>query len=104
MENKISWSVNSEKSLEKIYNFIAQDSEIYANKFISDLILTTEKRLIHQPQIDRKVPEFRSSPLSFLRELIFKGYRIIYNSSDEEKTTIIAVVSGRMDIVKQISS
>jgi plasmid stabilization system protein ParE len=49
----------------------------------------------------RTVPEFVDTPMAFLREFIFQGYRIIDDPRDVEQVVIIAVISGRMRIEKQ---
>ncbi len=51
MEVKVNWSLRAEKSLENIHEYITQDSEIYANKFITDLIRSSEAQLSTQTHI-----------------------------------------------------
>ena len=103
MATKIVWSKRSESNLKNIFDYISRDSEIYAIRFITKLIQHTESELINFPQIGKKVPEFYNTPLDFLKEIIFKGYRIIYQPQIELKQiTIIAVLSGRMNIQKSM--
>jgi len=94
------WSTKSEKLLKKHYNFIAKDSKIYALRFISSLIEYTEEYFNRSIIVNgRLVPEFKGTSLSYLREIIYKGYRIIYSSSaDNGQIYIVMVISGRMNI------
>ena len=103
MEKKIVWSKRSETNLENIFDFIAKDSLIYSTRFVTKLVEYTEQELKHYPEIGRKVPEFKNTSLDFLREIIFKGYRIIYQPhTTHEQLTIISVINGRMSIFKSM--
>lgn len=104
MESKVIWSRKSEDNLERIFQFIAQDSEVYARRFVKDLILHVEDFFNSQITVTgRIVPEFENTTLKFLREVIYRGYRIIYNSTNEDgKIHIIVVISGRENIYKNI--
>src|ERR1035437_8523526 len=102
-ETEIKWSENSSKNLRCIYNYISADSEFYALRFVTKLVLATEGQLKKFPLVGRKVPEFNESDLDFLRELIFKNYRIIYNPKKAPKQiTIIAVLNAKMDIPRHL--
>jgi hypothetical protein len=71
MESKVIWSRKSEENLERIFQFIAQDSEVYARIFVQNLILHVEKYFNSKITITgRIVPEFEHSALSFLTENI----------------------------------
>lgn len=98
----VEWSQKASSNLSKIYSYIEEDSPIYAKRFTESLIRKTEKQLSIAPNSGRKVPEFENTPLAFLREVIFKGYRIIY--SFEKTVTILSVINGRMDLENHINS
>ncbi|MFA6923727.1 MAG: type II toxin-antitoxin system RelE/ParE family toxin [Bacteroidales bacterium] len=103
MATKIEWSEKSVSNLNHIYDFIAKDSPTYAKRFVKSLIETTEKQLFKFPLIGRPAPEFQNTPVNFLKEVMYKGYRIIYLHSDSsEKICIIAVINGRQDIIKNV--
>ncbi|MGV6862269.1 MAG: type II toxin-antitoxin system RelE/ParE family toxin [Putridiphycobacter sp.] len=103
MEKKIEWSKRSEINLENIFDYISKDSVIYATRFVTKLVEYTEQELTHYPEIGRKVPEFEKTPLDFLREIVFRGYRIIYHPhTTKSQITIIAVLSGRMSVPKSM--
>lgn len=102
MESKVVWSRKSEDNLERIFQFIAQDSEVYARRFVKDLIIHVEDLFNSKISVTgRMVPEFQNTNLAFLREIIYRGYRIIYDSTnDDSKIQIVVVISGRENIYK----
>ncbi len=100
----VKWSYKASSNLSKIYFYIAEDSPVYAKRFTESLIRKTEKQLSTVPNSGRKVPEFENTPLAFLREVIFKGYRIIYSFEKEKIVTILSVINGRMDLENHINS
>jgi plasmid stabilization system protein ParE len=64
-------------------------------------VLATEGHLPMNRFAGRLVPEFTGTPLGYLREFIFKGYRVIYDPEGSESIVVLAVLSGRMRIEKQ---
>ena len=96
---KVEWTNNALRNLSKIHTYIAEDSPIFAQRFLTNLVLKTDKQLSSFPDSGRKIPEFETTSLSSLRELIYKGYRILYDPTDIPlKVTILTVISGRMDL------
>ncbi|MBI4648915.1 MAG: type II toxin-antitoxin system RelE/ParE family toxin [Bacteroidia bacterium] len=99
MATEVVWSERSSLNLQNIYNYIAKDSEFYAFRFVQKLTLATEGQLSIFPLSGRKVPEFEDTSLNFLREIIFRNYRIIYNPINSPiKVTILAVVNCSMNL------
>ena len=99
---QVVWTAHALDCLADIYHYI--DSEVYARRFISSLVKSVENQLQVFPQSGRYVPEFQNSPLDFLREVIFKTYRIVYDTRQvpDGKVIILAVQHGsRMDIIDQ---
>lgn len=88
MATKVEWTDRAITNLNNIYDFIALDSETYANRFVKALIKSTEKQLSVFPYSGRYIPEFENTPLCFLKEVLFKGYRIIYNPDQVLKKLI----------------
>ncbi|HLG30158.1 MAG TPA: type II toxin-antitoxin system RelE/ParE family toxin [Candidatus Brocadiales bacterium] len=86
---KIRWSKDSIENLKEICKFIALDSPYYANVF-KDRIFEMVEHLESFPEIGRQVPE---SDDPKVRELIYKGYRIIYQIK-EDYLEIITVIHG----------
>ncbi len=101
MAQRVVWSRKSEHNLHAIYEFIAKDSEVYAARFVKRLVISTEEYVPKNKFSGRLVPEFSDMPLSFLREFIFHGYRVIYDPREESEIVIVAVLNGRMRIERQ---
>lgn len=104
MGRRVDWSRKADISLKRIYKFIAKDSKVYATRFVKSLVIHTENILSEEdPMITgRMVPEFEGTPLAFLREIIYKGYRVIYDPTEDDKIYIVLVISGRMSVEKHI--
>jgi len=86
---KVKWSKDSLEDLKEICRFIALDSPYYARVF-NDRVFEMVEHLELFPEIGRRVPE---SDDPKVRELIYKGYRIIYQVK-EDCLEIITVVHG----------
>ena len=98
---KVKWTKNARKNLLKIHHYIASDSPILAQRFLTNLVSKTDSQLSSFPDSGRTITEFELSSLSHLKEVIYKGHRIIYDLSDlPTKVTIITIISGRMDLGK----
>jgi toxin ParE1/3/4 len=105
MAAKIKWSERAAYNLNHIYDYIASDSQVYANRFVRALIRSTEKQLHTHNNSGRFVPEFVDTPFDFLKEVIYRGYRIIYNPTKApESITIIAVLNGRQDMLRNVKA
>jgi len=87
---KIKWSQEAMADLEEIIRYIAQDSKYYAKIFMSRLYESVE-HLKEYPEIGRYVSEADSLNV---KELIYKGYRIIYQINDDDDLEIITVIHG----------
>ena len=86
---KVKWSKDSLEDLKEICRFIALDSPYYA-RVLNDRVFEMVEHLELFPEIGRRVPE---SDDPKVRELIYKGYRIIYQVK-EDCLEIITVVHG----------
>ena len=91
---QIRWSLTAENDLQAVEVFIAKDSVLQAVSFIDRLIESTEK-LSSLPKIGRVVPEFGQESL---REVIFHGYRVVYQLRGDS-VTILRVVHGARNMV-----
>ncbi len=72
---KIIWSQPAVSDLEKLHDYIAKDSVVYADAFILK-ILNAVDQLAHFPKSGRVVPEIHQE---HTRELIVGHYRIVYD-------------------------
>jgi plasmid stabilization system protein ParE len=71
---EVCWSLTASADLQEIEDFIARDSPLHAVNFV-DRIVEAAETLQQAPQLGRVVPEFGRTDL---RELLFRGYRIVY--------------------------
>ncbi len=91
---QVRWSLTAGSDLQGIEDFIARDSVLHAVTFVDRLVESAET-LLKTPHIGRIVPEFNRSDL---RELIFRGYRIVY-LLEENSVFILRVVHGSRDLI-----
>lgn len=81
--------------MESIYEYIANDSKVYAKRYIKSLISSTDKLKII-PECGRKVPEFDNPAF---KEIFYRNHRIVYKLSDNARhIEILAVVHGAQDM------
>jgi toxin ParE1/3/4 len=105
MATEIKWTDRAINNLNRIHNFIALDSPIYAKRFTISLVTSTENLLSKQPLSGRQLPEFINTPVSYLREVIYKGYRVIYNPSNfPTSVSVVAIINGRQDVWQNIKT
>jgi plasmid stabilization system protein ParE len=71
----VRWSQEAGDNLIDIEEFIARDSVERAVRFVDALIDYTEAILADNPRSGRTVPEIGNPDI---RELIYRGYRIVY--------------------------
>jgi addiction module RelE/StbE family toxin len=74
---KIIWTELALEDLKNIYDFIAKDSKVYANRIIEKIISRVDQ-LEQFPKSGRIVPEIDKKNI---RELIEGSYRIIYKTT-----------------------
>lgn len=90
---RLEWTDPAIADLENIQDYLAKDSDEYADAVVERLILSVE-RLESFPESGRLVPE--ASDLK-VRELIVSGYRIIYRLRPG-RAQILAVIHGARDL------
>jgi len=89
---EIIWSDDALDDLEKVYDFIARDSQLFARHQIES-IHNAVGRLLRFPKSGRHIPEFPELPH---REIIIGSYRVIYRYDSVKKVVIVvSVVHGR---------
>ena len=71
----VTWSREAGENLAEIEEFIARDSLERAVRFVDALIDLVEAVLPDNPRSGRVVPETNNPDI---RELIYRGYRIVY--------------------------
>jgi len=86
----VSWSQEAAKNLVEIEEFIARDSLVRAVRFVDALIDHAEAILADNPRSGRTVPETGNPNI---RELIYRGYRIVYRLNGDQ-IDILTVFEG----------
>jgi toxin ParE1/3/4 len=71
---EVRWTPEASEDLQAIYDFIARDSEHYAN-LVFETILSSIDKIERFPLIGRKLPELAREDI---REIIHPPYRIVY--------------------------
>ena len=87
---EIFWTDHALGQLDEIYNYIATDSKIYAQKVIDKLTKATEQ-LAKFPESGRYVPEIEDD---IIREMISGNYQIVYKVYTE-RIDILSVLHVR---------
>jgi toxin ParE1/3/4 len=86
----VTWSQEAGENLVDIEEFIARDSIERAVQFVDALIDHTEAILSDNPRSGRTVPEIGNPSI---RELIYRGYRIVYRLNGD-RIEILTVFEG----------
>lgn len=87
---RVTWSREACENLAEIEDFIARDSLERAVRFVDALIEQSETILPDNPRNGRVVPEISHPDI---RELIYRGYRIVYRVK-EDVLEILTVFEG----------
>jgi toxin ParE1/3/4 len=91
---QVRWSLTAGNDLQDIEAFIARDSIPHAITFVDRLVEAAET-LLKSPHVGRIVPEFNRPDL---REVIFRGYRVVYLLQDHG-IIVLRVVHGARDLL-----
>ena len=86
----VTWSREAGENLVDIEEFIARDSLERAIRFVDGLIDHAETILSDNPRSGRTVPEIGNPGI---RELIYRGYRIVYRLNGDQ-IEILTVFEG----------
>ncbi len=90
MDYKIIWSPDALEDMEAIGEFIARDSEFYAESTVQK-IFEAPQLLIRHPKLGRVVPGISNESI---RELFVFQYRVIYEIKPNE-IHILTVIHGK---------
>jgi plasmid stabilization system protein ParE len=85
--------LTAENDLREIEEYIARDSVLHAVNFVDRLVESTDKLAV-SPRAGRVVPEFGREEL---REVLFRGYRVVYLLRGDT-VTVLRVVHGARDL------
>ena len=96
---RVHWTNTAIEHLLAIYEHIAQDAPLYAQRMIDRLTKRSEQIVLHFQHAGRRlVPEYQASDI---REVIERPYRIIYRVKPEQ-VDILAVVHGAQVLPPEI--
>ena len=93
----IEWSRRARNDLRDLKAYIGKDSPYYARRFTERMVASIET-LDAFPRIGRAVPEAEGR--DDVRELIYQGYRIIYQTRPQG-VFIVTIVHGSRDLAQQ---
>ena len=91
----IVWSTEARRSLRAIQKFIAQDSEVYAERMAARIIERIERTALFPTQ-GHPVHEYPEEPLKEVHE---SPYRIIYGYSETE-FRVVTIVHFKQQLEK----
>jgi toxin ParE1/3/4 len=85
------WTDFAIEDLRSIFDYVARDSRVYANRYVDKLIARVDQ-LESNPKSGRIVPEFNKEEI---RESIEGSYRIVYKFSQDMVTVLRVHHSAR---------
>ena len=89
----VKWTDHAKAQLRHIHDYIAQDSPIYAQRVIGEMVNKTIG-LDQLPRIGRMVPELNEETV---REIPLYSYRILYEIKPTH-VEVLAVIHKRRDL------
>lgn len=87
------------EDLDNIAEYIALDSEYYANDFVKRIVDQVE-HLAQYPEIGRIVPEVNDVQI---REIIYHNYRIVYKVNVDD-ICILIITHGSYDLSSRLDN
>lgn len=90
MDYTLKWSPEAAEDVESIAEYIARDSEFYAQSVVMK-ILVVARQVTEHPLIGRVVPELNDESI---RERFVYSYRLIYRI-EKNAILIVAVIHGK---------
>lgn len=89
---RVHWTENAIKHLLDIYEYISENSPLYARRMVDRLTRRSEQ-IAEFPKSGRKVPEYDAEDI---REVIEKSYRIIYRIKPDQIDVLAVVHSAQL--------
>jgi toxin ParE1/3/4 len=89
------WSPRALREIGEIGEYIARDKPEAANRWV-EVLMALAERAVAMPHAGRRVPEYGREDL---REMIKRGYRVVYLVTDE-RVEIVAVREGHRRLPK----
>src|SRR5699024_6037077 len=95
---KVIWTLEAEKWLEDIYDFISQDNKRMAGEVVRGIYEKAQVLKKHS-QIGYK---YREEPEGEVRVLLYGHYRITYLYAEGKDVKILGVFHGSLDIDRYV--
>jgi len=92
---KIEWTRSAVSDVRGLRDYIAHDSEAYADRFVQRIIEAVEKAATF-PFLGRGVPEADDDAI---REILFHKYRIMYRV-EPTRILVLMVIHGARDLTQ----
>lgn len=93
---KIIWTDKASGWMEKIYNYIAADKPLAADRLIEEIYQKAEL-LREFPEMGYRLPPYRRKNI---RVLLYGHYRILYEIEQNGDINILSVLHGALDLKK----
>jgi addiction module RelE/StbE family toxin len=93
----VHWTETAIKHLTGIYQYIALDSPLYAQR-VADKIIRRSEQIGAFPQSGRRVPEYEAPDV---REIIERPYRLIYRIKADQ-IDVLAVIHSAQRFPEQL--
>jgi len=88
---KIEWTRSAISDVRVLRDYIAHDSEAYADRFAQKIVEAVESAAAF-PLMGRRMPEADDDAV---REILFQKYRIIYQAEPTRILVLMVVYGGR---------
>ena len=92
---KIEWTRSAVSDVRSLRDYIAHDSEAYADRFVQRIIEAVENAAAF-PFLGRRVPEADDDAI---REILFHKYRIMYRV-ESSRILVLMVIHGGRDLTQ----
>jgi addiction module RelE/StbE family toxin len=92
---KIEWTRSALSDARNLRDYIARNSEAYADRFVQKIIEAVEKAAAF-PLIGRRVPEANDDTI---REILYRRYRIVYRV-ETDRILVLMVIHGARDLTQ----
>jgi len=93
----VKWTAHAKSQVRHIYDYIAQDSPLYARRVSEELVKKTIG-LDELPRKGKKVPELNED---VVRELSLYSYRILYEIKSDSFIEVLAVIHKRQHLEEE---
>lgn len=90
---KIEWTRSAVRDVESLRNYIARDSQAYADRFVQKIIEVVDKAGAF-PHMGRRIAEANEEGV---REILFGNYRMVYRA-EESRVLVLMVIHGARDL------